>query len=91
MKQLKARNTKNDQAPQKLVNFAVGECEMEGNLGDWEDTNNEENTNNQDFDSENLVTEESAWQVSDFESSDDHFEEGWTKLKMGCFKIYLKT
>ena len=59
----------------------MGESEIEGNLGDWQ----EKNTNDQDFDSENLITEKSAWQVSDFESSDVDFEEDWTKLKMDCF------
>ena len=69
----------------------MGESEIEENLGDCEDTNNEENTNNQDFDSENLVIEESAWEVSDFESSDDHFEEDWTKLKINDLFENMKT
>ena len=50
-----------------------------GTSCDLEDTNNEE------FDSENLATEESTWQVSDFESSDDDFEKDWTKLEVDCF------
>ena len=52
-KQIKARNAKNDWATPKRVKFAGSEGENEGNLGFCEDTNNKENTNNQDFDSEN--------------------------------------
>ena len=74
-KQIKARNAKNERAPLKLADFSVGQSENEGNLGDCEDTNNEENAINQDFDSENLVTDESAWDMSDSESSDDDFDE----------------
>ena len=54
----------------------MGEVENEKNLGDCEDTNNEENINNQDLDSEN-------------NSSDDNFDENWeqqrTKLEMNAF------
>ena len=39
--------------PKALVKFAVRKGWNEGNLGFCEDTNNKENTNNQDFNSEN--------------------------------------
>ena len=50
---IKARNAKSDWATPKLVKFAGSEGENEGNVGFCEDTSNKENTNNQDFDSEN--------------------------------------
>ena len=62
-----------------------------GSKRDWEDTNSEENTKNQYFDSENLLTKDSVRQVSDFEFSDDDFEKDWTKLKVDCFMICWKT